>query len=613
MKALLLLTSLFWLSGPFAKTPPLTQLSPSYYKMALLLSVNPNEVKNKLVKPASGVELAQYYLLLSLADSYLALPSSGLKNADRGLAELEGLVQPWLKHSLTLAKADALDAIGQTSQAIPLANQVIKWAELNQHKRLLVNALSVRGMLHNTLLNSISALTDLQRAYTLAPTDDPFIAKGAIAALIALVYEYRQEDKRAIPYFEEAAAYHKNNNHWMSYGSAIYGLGRANKNIGKLELGRSQLNESIEVAEKINDEQGVAYGLRELGGLEVGLGNLEKAEGLYDSALRIFEKSDNIYMLVDIGASLAEIQIKLNNPDRALNYIKGVEGRIKPVSMPMHLFKIRHFKAKAYGLNKQYKEAYEEIMQSYPQRLKYLKKQYSEKFEILKNQFEVDKLDAKNEILEKTNELNQLKLVAEIEKNRSLFLYVILSIIIFILLLFILYRSKLSKRKYEKLSELDFLTDLYNRRKMMELLEFQIGLAIRHDFDLCVAVLDLDYFKKINDRFGHSVGDKVLVLFAGLCRSNLRHTDVVGRVGGEEFVILLPHTSVSCGQKLLDELRVKTLRIAEQLTLDDLSVSVSVGLANVKSNSSVESTIAEADQALYDAKEQGRNRIVVAS
>ncbi len=179
--------SLFWFNGLFAKTPPLTKLSSAYYERALSLPVNPNELKNKLVKPINAVELAQHYLLLSLADNYLVLPNSGLKNAERGLAELEGLTQPWLKHSLTLAKASAMDLMGQTSQAIPFANQAVKWAELNQRDQLLVDALSVRGMLHNTLLNSTGALIDLQRAYTLASIDDPFAAKGAIASSIAFV------------------------------------------------------------------------------------------------------------------------------------------------------------------------------------------------------------------------------------------------------------------------------------------------------------------------------------------------------------------------------------------------------------------------------------------
>jgi len=599
-----------------AQTPALTQLTPNYDNLARSLSINPNELKNKLnapeLKPINPIDLGQHYLLLSLANNYLVLPRLGLKNAERGLLELEGLTQPWLTHTLSLAKADAMDGMGETSKALPLANRAIEWAERNQHNRLLVDALSVRGTLHNTLLNSTTALVDLQRAYTLAPMDDPFIAKGGVAALIALVYEYRQEDKRAIPYFQEAVAYHKKNSRWMDYSSAIYGLGRANKNIGKLELGSSQLNESIEVAEKIGDEQGIAYGLRELGGLDVSLGNFEKAERLYDTALRIFEKSDNIYMLVDVGASLAEIQLKLNNPDRALNYIKGVEDRINPVSMPMHLFKVRNFKAKAYGLKKQYKKAYEEIMQSYPQRLKYLRKQHSKEFEVLKNEFEVEQLDIKNKVLNKTNELNQLKLKNETEKNRSLILYVVLSTIICILLLFILYRTKSSKKKYEKLSEIDFLTGLYNRRKIMELLDSQIDLATRHAVDLCVAVLDLDHFKKINDHFGHSVGDKVLVLFAELCQSNLRRTDLIGRIGGEEFVILLPHTSLSDGVKILDELRVKTLKIAERLALDSLSVSVSIGLAAAKLNSNSENVVRDADQALYSAKAQGRNQIAVA-
>lgn len=620
-KLLIIVGWLFCTNNSFAKDLPLTSLSPKYQQLMSLMSSDPNQIVEQLeqqIKISSNpLDKAQQYLVLSETKLQLSLAKEALKYTELGLLEIDELDQPWLVHSLILAKADSLDLLGKPKKAFKLVNQALNWAEKNNDTRLLISALSTRGMIYNTLLDSENALSDLQKAYSLAPVKGDHITKSSIAGLIALVYEYRRENKLAIPYFEEAIAYHRVHNNLQDLGDNIYGLGRANKNIGNLELGKSQLQESVLIARQVNDEQGIAYGLKELAGLEVRLDNVEHALSLYSEALAIFEISQNPYMLTDVLTSMGEAYLKINQPEVALDYISRAELYADPVAMRSHLFKLRLFKANAYELQKKYKLAYQEIIQSYPPRLKLLRKQYTEKFAKLENKFKLDKLDQKNYILQKSNELKTISLNAEIEKNKSLILYMILASIILLLLVFILYRSKQTRKKYERLSETDYLTGLYNRRKVMELLDFEMELAKRHKFELCVAILDLDYFKKINDVYGHTVGDKVLVFFAHLCKTMLRRTDVVGRIGGEEFIIVLPHTSVNDSKKLLDNLRRETQKISSQIDLsnseqmEELKVSVSIGICASNLIDSSEVIINKADKVLYQAKANGRNQIVL--
>jgi len=621
-KLIMIAGCIFCTNNSIAKDFPLISLSPKYQQLMLLMSSDPNQIVEQLeeqIKISSEpTDKAQQYLVLSNTKLQLSLAKEALIYTELGLLEVEKLDQPWLVHSLILAKADSLDLLGKTKEALPLVNQSLKWAETNNDIKLQIDSLSVRGMINNNLFESENALSDLQKAYTLAPREDTHITKNMIAGLIAIVYEYRREDQLAIPYFQEAIDYHKAHNNWQDLADNLYGLGRANKNIGNIELGKSQLLESIEIAKKIGDQQIIAYALKELGGLEVRLNNIEYGLSLYNQALEIFNISKNPYMLADVLISMGEVYTKINQPEKALLYIEKAELYADPTSMESHFFKLRLFKAKAYEQQNNYELAYQEIIQSYPPKLKLMRKQFSDRFVKLKNKFELEKLDNENQVLQKSNELKTIGLNAEIEKNKSLILYMVLVSVILLLLIFILYRSKQTRKKYEKLSETDYLTGLYNRRKVIELLDYEMSLAKRHGFDLCVAILDLDYFKKVNDVFGHDIGDQVLVLFARLCKSNLRHTDVVGRFGGEEFVIVLPHTSIKDAKKLLENLRNETQNLSEQINIDEskdrsqLNVSVSIGICSSKISVNSEAIINKADAVLYHAKENGRNQIVLA-
>lgn len=156
----------------------------------------------------------------------------------------------------------------------------------------------------------------------------------------------------------------------------------------------------------------------------------------------------------------------------------------------------------------------------------------------------------------------------------------------------------------------DELTGLFNRRHVLDILGQQQALAESGDYTFSICYLDLDHFKPINDRFGHGVGDQVLKRFAGIARETLRDADYTGRLGGEEFILMLPDTDVEEACRVADRLR-QTLQDTDFHDLDpELSVTVSVGVAEYRANEDLDTMMARADAALYLAKESGRNRVV---
>lgn len=156
----------------------------------------------------------------------------------------------------------------------------------------------------------------------------------------------------------------------------------------------------------------------------------------------------------------------------------------------------------------------------------------------------------------------------------------------------------------------DELTGLFNRRHIMEILQQQQALADSGDYRFCLCYLDLDHFKPINDTYGHGVGDLVLRRFATLVHESLREADYTGRLGGEEFVLVLSQTGLDEAWHVSERLRQ---RLAEQSFADlheDLRVTVSIGVAEYRIGESIDDTLARADGCLYQAKETGRNRVL---
>jgi two-component system cell cycle response regulator len=175
-----------------------------------------------------------------------------------------------------------------------------------------------------------------------------------------------------------------------------------------------------------------------------------------------------------------------------------------------------------------------------------------------------------------------------------------------------LQQAMADKEKLERLATFDSLTGLYNRRAVLGKLRELINLANRYKEDLSLSMLDIDHFKKVNDRYGHLTGDAVLEEIATLIRQNIRDTDIAGRYGGEEFIIVLPKTVLSSSWVVAERLRT----IIEKAELKDsagnvFTITVSQGLAGWERGVDAYSLISRADEALYKAKEKGRNRVQI--
>ncbi len=165
-------------------------------------------------------------------------------------------------------------------------------------------------------------------------------------------------------------------------------------------------------------------------------------------------------------------------------------------------------------------------------------------------------------------------------------------------------------RKINDIAIHDKLTGLYNRHFIVDQLEMQYGAYVRYGNACSIVMIDIDHFKQVNDRYGHIVGDKVLVAFSRRVEIMVRQGDLIGRYGGEEFLLVLPMTGLAAALQLAERIRIS---LTDQSLVEQPAmhvVTASFGVAEIRSGESIDDWLLRSDQALYSAKEHGRNCVM---
>ncbi len=162
--------------------------------------------------------------------------------------------------------------------------------------------------------------------------------------------------------------------------------------------------------------------------------------------------------------------------------------------------------------------------------------------------------------------------------------------------------------QFKIMSQTDDLTGIYNRRKITEVIDDYIGLSQKHHKSFCIALIDIDHFKNINDDFGHSTGDKVLYYFSSNIKFLMHSTHVLSRWGGDEFIVVMPNCNDQEGSKVIEDIRIGI----ERYRFPDVGqVTFSAGISSYEEGDDISKLIDKADIALYASKKKGRNQINV--
>lgn len=225
--------------------------------------------------------------------------------------------------------------------------------------------------------------------------------------------------------------------------------------------------------------------------------------------------------------------------------------------------------------------------------------------QVMAKKLQIDTLNKQNQILQLQQSLDK----SASETNR---LYIILLLTVLAFIALWTYRIKRSQLRFMKLARRDGLTGIFNRQHFVSSAELQLQYCKKSARQACLVLIDLDHFKLVNDTHGHAVGDRVLKRAVAACQEHLRSTDIFGRLGGEEFGIVLPECTLDQALGRAEQIRLAIATAASSEDALGVPISASFGVAStVRSGYELRQLLIDADDGLYRAKREGRNRVRV--
>jgi diguanylate cyclase (GGDEF)-like protein len=473
---------------------------------------------------------------------------------------------------------------------------------------LLIN----RGLLEHRQGREDLAIVTLTQAYR--------DSGGAATEAHIMSADYLSLVMRSMGDYSQALALNQEKIEWdtahgaaMSLSVSRFMRGQILKQTGDYNGSIAEFEKARKLSVSLGDPQGVAFADQRICDAHIELGRLEAAQRECASAERTFSAADSADAVKETEVLQARIDLGLGRPDLALAAMNRVLDQGGADIPPRLVGSMYEWRAQADAALHNYRDAYNDL-QEYVKR--YSAANDAERIRqagALRARFETDREIERNSSLKRELETSQEQSSRQAQRLRWNSVVVVAGVLIIALLIYFLLANRRYRAQLLQLASQDPLTGLPNRRRTLELAVAALESARDTKLPLTIALIDMDHFKDINDRCGHAAGDHVLMEFSRAGREALRDTDILGRWGGEEFLLVMPETPVEFAIASLERLRTLVFGIRLPPSGSGMRVSLSAGLASLEDGvKSLEDLIARADAALYAAKNEGRDLIRLA-
>lgn len=453
------------------------------------------------------------------------------------------------------------------------------------------------------------AIINLTEAYRASATPrfqrQHIVVADQLARLMGWAGDYSQ----AISLINEVADRHRRHGQDYSLATDLFFRGRFLIDKGEYRAAIADFEQTRILGAATDDPVGSAFVDMLICDALVELGTMDEAEQLCLRAEATFQRHHDEEAAGDASLLLARIALTRRQPAASL-------ARLNMILSSGYASSAAASTAQAYKLRAEANKQLGHTAAAYGDLAHYVqltdsrqKAEQTKRSAVLRARFEADREISKNRALARELHFAGER---EQEQNRRYTALWLSGAVAFNLLFIIVVMGILHRRKLTRIANTDTLTGLINRRSAITLANPLISAQATDGAPLILALLDLDHFKRINDTYGHGVGDEVLRCFADAARATVRKTDVIARWGGEEFLFIFPHTTLASAIATLARLR-DVMKQARTSAGDDLHIGFSAGLTRCAPGQDLESLVTAADAALYQAKRQGRDRTIIAS
>jgi diguanylate cyclase (GGDEF)-like protein len=558
-------------------------------------------------------KLQQLWWLLrkAQAENLLYFYNDFNKTITQALALIDSQTPPIVQSNLYIFKGMSFRRDSQYADSVIVLRKAMSIAKSNNLTYLFI--IAKQELAYTKSLTELFelSLNEMQEAYleAYALKEDFLIA--VINETYGAIYGYIKDYERSLEYYQKALSTYERLNYPAHISEAIYGIAATYRywkkyelSIRYFELYREKLTYTPNTDISFFSAYGLGMTLAEKGDCLKAIDVINQAlklNGLIDYNAELYKQKVHCFiMLGDLEKAQASLT-KAENIFMSLPELVGTEWQLEVIKLAAELAHARKNDREAFQLSRQYYEKSNQLLvKNSSTRLTKARAA----METERKYIEQALTQQREKVIALENEsMNQQEL-----QNLYLVIFIICGGAIVFTVIAIQYKNN---KKMYALSIKDPLSNLYNRRYIFEYLANYLKGALVEKTELSLILFDIDDFKAVNDKYGHPVGDVVIKKIADLCYDIFRTEDIIGRIGGEEFLCILPRTDEK-QSKVIAERLLKI--ISKQIFLDTprLHITVSIGIATLSEVSPTSDTLyLHADAALYQAKHNGKNNVVI--
>ena len=568
------------------------------------------------VEALSAENQVKYYQVLSEIYIETSQYKLGRDIASQGLRITQSLTSPTILISeLSYLRGFSLESLGDNQGAIENYLNGLEVAESLNDKKYIADGLINLGAVYYITEQYEKSMVMLNNALTIANSLDNEELKGSVNSELGILYAYMYQPEKSVKFYQ--ASYE----HYKKAGMDLYALNSLqNIAINHMEEGRYEqaiplLKEIVQSSAKLSNNEivgglylsmSIAYAMKKEPDTEIAYQYLTMAEQYMEGAQKhnapLYFTLEKAYVLEAMGRY-----------DEALESLIVAEGFLAKNNQTKNTFShynLIYLQSEIYYKTEKYQQAYEKQSQYLKRLFKDKQNTNMEKVEELRLSYESQQADFKNKLLEQEQSVQIIQLNNMTYHESNLQLLIVFVSLVMLALAWLLLKMVQGQKHLLRVSQIDDLTGVINRRHLVELGEKMFVSTYFKQQDFSVLMIDVDNFKMINDNFGHKAGDKVLKKIAELSNQIMQKNDYFGRFGGEEFICLLPATSPKDAYDVAERIR---LSIQEKIKLNKIAeqVTVSIGISSYKreNTDSFTQLIKDADDKMYEAKRLGKNKV----
>lgn len=598
-----------WSGAAQADAGCMINTDPEARKLQLLVSQDAAKVvaaaqaKIDELKQSAPQRAAAFYAVLAEAYSTLELDREARRAASVGLVLAPRADDPVHLALLSSYSENIYDAPGLATAVadIESARRTVERGSLAG----VCLSITLGGLQHRQDRDDLAVGT-LTRAYRASMTPDLTRQRVLAAATLANVLSGLGDLPQALALNQEVIDWDMEHEAWLDLSVTRYLRGQIYQRMHDYPAAITEFIEARQLSIQLQDHQGVAFADVRLCQAQMELEYWGPARKHCQDALEIFNASESSDMVKEAQALIARIDLKQGRAPRALVTLDRVLEKDGADLPPHKVATMYRWRAEANAALKRHEQAYADLEQYVRRYVEVNDAERNAQSAALRARFETDREIERNASLKR-----------ELERQKAQLHWTVVGVVagacVIVLLTYILIISTRHRRELSRLASQDSLTGVPNRRRIVQLATQALEETAVRQQPLTLALIDLDHFKAINDRCGHAVGDHVLKEFARIGRELLRGSDIFGRWGGEEFLVVLPNTTLDAALVIVERLRLAALAIQLPTSGAGLRVSISAGLASYEEGmQTLDNIVAEADAALYEAKERGRDLVSIA-